>query len=70
MTEKFVCLSHECDFCSENEDEAYDHVTKGRDHIVVGVYKENENIKCHQLGEELRPEDHDHMHEAEEEGDF
>lgn len=66
MSEKYICLSHDCDFCSENEDEAYEHVMKGGDHIVVGVYKQQENIRCHQLGEELRAVHHE-LHEEEEE---
>lgn len=47
---KYVCMKEDCDFCSADEEDAYEHAHQGRGHIVVEVDMiEDEDPTCHRL---------------------
>lgn len=49
MSEKFVCLHYGCDFMSEDEDEAREHVLRHSDHIVASIALDDNEVVCDKL---------------------
>ena len=49
---KYVCMKEDHYFLSEDQNEAYDHMEEGSDHIIAEVILEDKKLHCQKLDEE------------------
>jgi len=52
-SEKYICIKHGCDFLSEDQSEAFDHMETGSDHVVAEVVLEDGKLHCSKLAEDV-----------------
>lgn len=45
---KYICMREDCDFCTSDEEDAYEHAHRHKDHEVVEVdMNQGEEPTCH-----------------------